>query len=266
MAAATMLRPISNCSAAALHIRTRVEFQQALIAHATLAEEQKKAPPSKDALRMVLIASAIPFVAFGFLDNAIMVRGVRGVACCADDAWAWLACTLQHGGFALRLLWLYFTPSARLAAPRSALHCIAVQKGIRLPLVMLHPRHDPLLEERLLHPAPPHTTPSPRLATTTTPYDTLPPAWHPATTTPPHTTPSPRLGTTPQLVAGEEIDHVFGARLGLSTLASAGLGNACADVVGVGAAKSIEVRPADDAVSCWLPWLLLLTVPDDHVG
>lgn len=31
-----------------------------------------------------------------------------------------------------------------------------------------------------------------------------------------------------QLVAGEEIDHMFGLRLGLSTLASAGLGNAVA--------------------------------------
>jgi hypothetical protein len=30
------------------------------------------------------------------------------------------------------------------------------------------------------------------------------------------------------LVAGEEIDHLFGIRLGLSTLASAGLGNAVA--------------------------------------
>mmetsp|Transcript_4240 Transcript_4240/g.7557 ORF Transcript_4240/g.7557 Transcript_4240/m.7557 type:complete len:289 (-) Transcript_4240:2504-3370(-) len=42
------------------------------------------------------------------------------------------------------------------------------------------------------------------------------------------------------LIAGEEIDHMFGARFGLSTLASAGLGNAIADVIGIGAANSIE--------------------------
>jgi hypothetical protein len=43
-------------------------------------------------------------------------------------------------------------------------------------------------------------------------------------------------------VAGEEIDSAFGVRLGLSTLASAGLGNLVADVIGVGAANGIEVR------------------------
>eukprot|EP00798_Chlamydomonas_sp_ICE-L_P002357 gene2357-8665_t len=42
------------------------------------------------------------------------------------------------------------------------------------------------------------------------------------------------------LLAGEEIDAVFGARLGLTTLASAGLGNLVADVIGVGAASAIE--------------------------
>ncbi|KAL6758135.1 hypothetical protein V8C86DRAFT_2604477 [Haematococcus lacustris] len=42
------------------------------------------------------------------------------------------------------------------------------------------------------------------------------------------------------LVAGEEIDHVFGIKLGLSTLASAGLGNLVADVIGVSAANGIE--------------------------
>lgn len=44
------------------------------------------------------------------------------------------------------------------------------------------------------------------------------------------------------LIFGEEIDHLFGAKLGFTTLASAGLGNAVADVVGVGAANYIEVR------------------------
>ena len=44
------------------------------------------------------------------------------------------------------------------------------------------------------------------------------------------------------LVAGEEIDSQLGVRFGLSMLASAGLGNMVADVVGVGAANAIEVR------------------------
>ncbi|KAG1665793.1 hypothetical protein FOA52_002889 [Chlamydomonas sp. UWO 241] len=42
------------------------------------------------------------------------------------------------------------------------------------------------------------------------------------------------------LSVGEEIDAVFGVRFGLTTLASAGLGNCVADVTGVGAAKAIE--------------------------
>ncbi|KAG2450071.1 hypothetical protein HYH02_000175 [Chlamydomonas schloesseri] len=92
-------------------------------AHQSLTENRAKVPPSSAALRMVFLASAIPFVGFGFLDNAIM------------------------------------------------------------------------------------------------------------------------------LVAGEEIDNVFGVKLGLSTLASAGLGNAVADVIGVGAAKYIE-----QAVR-WLPFV-----------
>ncbi|GLI68908.1 hypothetical protein VaNZ11_013459 [Volvox africanus] len=93
---------------------SRAEFQAAMLAHTSLIENRNKAPPSSAALKMVFLASAIPFIGFGFLDNAIM------------------------------------------------------------------------------------------------------------------------------LVAGEEIDDLFGARLGLSTLASAGLGNAVADVIGVGAAKYIE--------------------------
>ncbi len=44
-----------------------------------------------------------------------------------------------------------------------------------------------------------------------------------------------------QLVAGEEIDNAFGTTLRLSTLASAGLGNLIADVIGVSAANGIEV-------------------------
>ena len=44
------------------------------------------------------------------------------------------------------------------------------------------------------------------------------------------------------LVAGEQIDHMFGAKMGLSVLASAGLGNLIADVVGVSATHTVQVR------------------------
>lgn len=44
-----------------------------------------------------------------------------------------------------------------------------------------------------------------------------------------------------QLVAGSEIDSAFGAKLGLSTLAAAGLGNLVSDVAGVSMANRIEV-------------------------
>ncbi|KAL4422684.1 hypothetical protein ABPG75_008881 [Micractinium tetrahymenae] len=42
------------------------------------------------------------------------------------------------------------------------------------------------------------------------------------------------------LVAGEQIDYLFGAKFGLSVLASAGLGNLVADVVGVSATHTIQ--------------------------
>ncbi|PSC69182.1 Transmembrane 65 [Micractinium conductrix] len=42
------------------------------------------------------------------------------------------------------------------------------------------------------------------------------------------------------LVAGEQIDHLFGAKMGLSMLASAGLGNMVADVVGVSATQTVQ--------------------------
>ena len=44
------------------------------------------------------------------------------------------------------------------------------------------------------------------------------------------------------LLAGEEIEAVFGARFGLSTLAAAGLGNLVSDVFGLGLADQIEDR------------------------
>lgn len=43
-----------------------------------------------------------------------------------------------------------------------------------------------------------------------------------------------------QLVAGEQIDVLFGASMGISTLASAALGNLVADVVGVSVTHQIQ--------------------------
>jgi hypothetical protein len=45
-----------------------------------------------------------------------------------------------------------------------------------------------------------------------------------------------------QITAGEQIDLMFGAKLGLSSMAAAGLGNTIADVVGINISHTIEVR------------------------
>lgn len=44
-----------------------------------------------------------------------------------------------------------------------------------------------------------------------------------------------------QIGAGEEIEQVFGARFGLSTLAAAGFGNLISDVIGIGTAEPVQV-------------------------
>lgn len=46
-----------------------------------------------------------------------------------------------------------------------------------------------------------------------------------------------------QITAGEQIDLMFGAKLGLSSMMAAGLGNTVADVVGINISHTIEVRP-----------------------
>ena len=45
-----------------------------------------------------------------------------------------------------------------------------------------------------------------------------------------------------QILAGDEIESTFGARLGLSTLAAAGLGNLLSDLVGLAMAEPIQAR------------------------
>lgn len=66
-----------------------------------------------------------------------------------------------------------------------------------------------------------------------------------------------------QLVAGEEIDATFGVKFGLSTLASAGLGNLVSDVAGIGFAEQIEVcqdQHASETASIYtLSWLIPTT-------
>jgi hypothetical protein len=44
-----------------------------------------------------------------------------------------------------------------------------------------------------------------------------------------------------QISAGEQIDLMFGAKLGLSSMMAAGLGNTVADVVGINISHTIEV-------------------------
>ncbi|CAL8467827.1 g7365 [Coccomyxa elongata] len=44
------------------------------------------------------------------------------------------------------------------------------------------------------------------------------------------------------IVAGDEIESMFGARLGISTLAAAGLGNLISDVIGLGMAEPVQAR------------------------
>lgn len=43
-----------------------------------------------------------------------------------------------------------------------------------------------------------------------------------------------------QILAGDEIESTFGGRLGLSTLAAAGLGNLLSDLVGLAMAEPIQ--------------------------
>lgn len=56
-----------------------------------------------------------------------------------------------------------------------------------------------------------------------------------------------------QIMAGEEIENVFGARFGLSTLAAAGLGNLISDVIGIGTAEPVQVRQPSLAL-CSATW------------
>jgi hypothetical protein len=44
------------------------------------------------------------------------------------------------------------------------------------------------------------------------------------------------------ILAGDAVDHFFGARFGITTLASAGLGNIVADVAGVSVTQQIKDR------------------------
>ena len=63
-----------------------------------------------------------------------------------------------------------------------------------------------------------------------------------------------------QILAGDEIETTFGGRLGLSTLAAAGLGNLLSDLVGLAMAEPIQARshmtcvPEDPVISCLDEW------------
>jgi hypothetical protein len=48
-------------------------YRQSFAASSSSEADGSRAPPSKDSLRALFFASALPFVAFGFLDNSIMI-------------------------------------------------------------------------------------------------------------------------------------------------------------------------------------------------
>ena len=54
-----------------------------------------------------------------------------------------------------------------------------------------------------------------------------------------------------QIAAWEEIEHMFAARFGLSTLAAAGFGNLISDVVGLGTAEPVQVCLASRPLECY---------------
>ncbi len=56
---------------------------------------------------------------------------------------------------------------------------------------------------------------------------------------------------TAQIVAGDEIESMFGARLGISTLAAAGLGNLISDVIGLGMAEPVQVSGMHEGCMTW---------------
>jgi hypothetical protein len=58
---------------------------------------------------------------------------------------------------------------------------------------------------------------------------------------------------------GESIDNTFGSMLHISTMAAAGLGNLCSDVLGLGLSNSIEVRPCPSAGFFSGGFLLMVT-------
>lgn len=60
----------------------RSEFQLALQAHETLLGSNSSEPPTWRALGTVFLASSIPFIAFGFLDNFSECCWCGLVACC----------------------------------------------------------------------------------------------------------------------------------------------------------------------------------------
>ena len=91
------------------------------------------------------------------------------------------------------------------------------------------------------------------------------PEWVSAPSSPPrgfrgpmHIYPCRFLDNVIMLFAGEGIDNALGLRLGITTLASAGLGNLFADVVGVSAASGIEVGWMDATVGELLGWQIAI--------
>lgn len=68
-----------------------------------------------------------------------------------------------------------------------------------------------------------------------------------------------------QILAGDEIESTFGARLGLSTLAAAGLGNLLSDLVGLAMAEPVQARLCANMASLRAPALAAPVQPEMHL-
>ncbi len=69
----TQLATGVNCRFTHRPVLHRESFKRVLLAHTFYKSQKKLLTPNARALRMVFLASAIPFIGFGFLDNFIML-------------------------------------------------------------------------------------------------------------------------------------------------------------------------------------------------
>jgi len=198
----------------------------------------QQAPPvplTRGQMLRVACVKGLPFVAFGFLDNGGLTAlcrmscrhpGVdmgwrsRAVAPAGGRhglaQWCVVPAGGQHGGWDQQGPALWAWPAAAgQGRPSHGQGLWARPAAVRTGgcCGQGRPSHG-----QLLRPRPPGSRPTRVTATT----------------------PACRAAVI-MITAGEQIDIMFGAKLGLSSMAAAGLGNTIADVVGINISHSIEV-------------------------